>query len=97
MPEPASAIYMIDKFPNQETLDAAVSPQLTDLWAQTTVLSIAARDYENATRTAVPDTQELTRVRDYLLNYRKDLPSTNSTVAREVEKLLAKIKERLDT
>jgi len=95
VPAPSSQITLDDEFPRQDFLATAFLPKLYDKWVQTAVLSIAARDFENATSGAEPDTAKLDEVYNYLLNYRKDLTEDDSLIAKHIDKLLTDIKGRL--
>jgi hypothetical protein len=95
VPGGQGVIFVSDEFEPDEVAAAAFDEELSELWGQSTFLSIAYRDFEEASAANPVDTEVLRRTRDALVSFRRDLPDANSLVARQAGKLLDAISERL--
>lgn len=95
VPGGQGVIYVTDEFEPGDIEAAAFDEELNALWGQSTFLSLAYREFEEASAANPVDTEALNRTRDALVSFRGDLPDATSLVARQTGKLLDAITERL--
>lgn len=96
VPGERGLIFVRDEFKPEDISAAAFDSELNELWGQSTFLSIAYRQVEEATAASPVDTAALSATRDALIAFRGDLPDPNSLMARQAGKLLDAISARLE-
>jgi len=95
VPGQEGMIVVRDEFAPAAIEEASLHDALSELWGQSTVLSIAHREFEEATGGATVDTERLERTRDNLAALRADLPADSVSVLRQIDRLLDAIAQRL--
>jgi hypothetical protein len=96
VPGGQGVVGVTDEFSPAAISEAALDEHLSDVWGQSTLLSVAYREFDEATRGAQIDRLRLERALSALQALQRDLPDPGSFLAREVEQLIANISERLD-
>jgi hypothetical protein len=95
VPGGQGVVGVTDEFAPTAISEAALDEHLSDVWGESTLLSVAYREFDEATRGAQIDRPRLERTRSALQALQRDLPDAGSFVARQVEQLIASINERL--
>lgn len=96
VPGDRGMIFVRDEFKPEDITSAAFDSELNELWGQSTFLSIAYRQVEEATDANPVDAAALRATQDALIAFRRDLPDPNSLMAKQAGKLLATISARLE-
>jgi hypothetical protein len=97
VPGKSGVIYVLDQFPQVLVAQAALSEKMNQLWGNSTFLSIAIRQVEQAGTGSTIDINQLQQAKTSLLDFKRDLPSGSHYLVNKIDVLLRQINRRLES